>query len=398
MNVLLLNLGHGRYFTVLASRALKTRYTRAMRFFKAISALTLLVTAALVSTQAAPSSDGVYVGTLGSSAIVLKLETLAPEEVSATYYYRRIGRDIQLDGISRANGTFKLTEVKLPDREDFARLELTLQGTNLSGSWAELKGERRVYNIALRKANSSDFAALKLPSASALKKWMLENPLDALRFDMPLKAAKLETVAGKRVQWLMEPKSQTVFPSLLNASAAVNDALNVERYRIASDQLQCVIDDYEYTPKVSLYSSRLLSLNATATYYCGGAYPDYFEDNYTLDLKTAKVLMLEDLYRFTSVKMDLDPSSVGYLKYIEARTKVLLSLILKYGVTQGSIAGESKEGLGIDNGFSEPTWHLTAKGLVVRSSLPHVISAGEESYELPYSSLTQYLAPNSPLK
>ncbi len=399
MNVLLLSLGHDGHFTVLESRALKTRYTRAMRFFKTILAFALLSTAALVSTQAAPSSDGLYIGTLGSSQIVLKLETLAPEEVSATYYYRRIGRDIALDGSSRANGTFKLTEVSLPDREDFARLELTLRGANLSGTWTELKGKQRVYNVNLREAASSDFAVLKLPGTPALKKWMLENPLDALRFDAPLKSAKLETVAGKRVQWLMEPKSKTIFPSLPNASAAVKDALNVERYRVASVQLQCVVDDFSYGTQIKLYSNRLLSLSSSAESYCGGAHPDWFRDNYTLDLKTAKPLALEDLYRFTPVKMDVDPSSDGFTKYIEARAKVMQGLIIKkYGSLTENVGDECKAVYANDNGLSYLTWYLTPTGLVVQSSFAYVSRVCEDDFLLPYSSLMKYLVPNSPLR
>ena len=157
-----------------------------MRRLKTTLALALTVTTAvLVSSRAAPTRDGVYVGTLGSSAVVLKLETFSPDDVSATYYYRRVGRDIELNGSSKANGTFKLTEVTLPERNDFARLELTLSGANLSGTWAELKGKQRVYTVKLRKVMSSDFAAAKYPSTPAFKRWMLENPLDALRFDAP---------------------------------------------------------------------------------------------------------------------------------------------------------------------------------------------------------------------
>ena len=149
-----------------------------MSLFKTMLALALCVTAAAaLSTQAAPSSDGVYIGTLGSSAVVLKLETFSPDDVSATYYYRRVGRNIELSGLARSNNTFKLTEVTLPDREDYARLELTLSGANLSGTWAELKGKQRVYTVNLRKVMSSDLAAANYPNTPAFKRWTLESPL-----------------------------------------------------------------------------------------------------------------------------------------------------------------------------------------------------------------------------
>lgn len=371
-----------------------------MQIFKVMLALALPITAAaLVTIQAASGSDGVYVGTLGTSPIVLKLETFTADDVSATYYYRRVGRDIELNGSAKPNGTFKLTEVTLPERNDFARLELTLKGTSLSGTWAELKGKQRVYNVKLRKAIPSDFAAAKYPSTPAFKQWIFENPLDALRFDAPLKTAKLEVIGGKRVQWMTETKSKVTFPRLPRASAAVNNTLLLAHYRNASQALQCVLDDYQYNPKVSLYSSRLFSLSATAAYYCGGAHPDAFEDNYTLDLNTAKELTLEDLYRFTPVKIDLDPTSDGFTPYVEARAKVLEGLILsKYGSLLKGVDAECKDVYETENNLSYLTWYLTTKGLVVQSSLPHVAAACENSYELPYSSLTKYLAPNSALK
>lgn len=371
-----------------------------MQLLKTILALALAITAAaLVSTQAAPSSDGLYVGTVGTSQVVLKLETFSPDDVSATYYYRRIGRDIALGGLSRANGTFKLTEIALPSREDIARIELTLSGTNLNGTWAELKGKQRVYNIRLRKATAGDFAALKFPNTPAFKQWVAENPLDALRFDAPFKPAKLEMASGKRVQWMMETKSKVTFPRLPQASAAVNNALLLAHYRTASQALQCVLDDYQYNPKVSLYSSRLLSLSATAAYYCGGAHPDAFSDNYTLDLRTAKELTLEDLYRFTPVKIDLDANSDGFITYLQARAKVVQALILtQYRSMVRGIDAGCEDIYATDHNLSYLTWYLSAKGLVVQSSLPHVAAACENSYELPYSSLTKYLAPSSPLK
>lgn len=362
-------------------------------------ALAMPIAAALVSTQAAPSSDGVYVGTLGTSPIVLKLETFSPDDVSATYYYRRIGRDIALSGMGRANGTFKLTEVTLPAREDFARIELTLSGTTLSGSWAELKGKQRVYNVKLRKVTANDFTAAKFPSTPVFKQWTLEHPLDALRFDTPFKTAKLEVIGGKRVQWMMETKSKVTFPRLPQASIAVNNALLLAHYRTASQALQCVLDDYQYNPKIRLYSSRLFSVSATAAYYCGGAHPDAFSDNITLDLKTAQESTLEDLYRFTPVKIDLDPNSDGFTPYVEARAKVLEGLILnKYGSLLKGVDAECKDVYATDNNLAYLRWYLTAKGLVVQSSLAHVAAACENSYELPYSSLTTYLALGSPLK
>ena len=214
-----------------------------------------------------------------------------------------------------------------------------------------------------------------------------------------MKPAKLETISGKRVQWMTETNSNVVFARLPQASQSVNHALLLAHYRTAAMQLSCILDDFQYTPKVALYSSRMLSINGQITYYCGGAHPDAAQDNFTLDLRTAKELSLEDVYRFTPVAFNADPSTEGFAQYVEARAEVLAGLIVaKDGNLIKGLDGECKEVYATDNNLAFLTWYLSAKGLVVQSSLPHVAAACENSYELPYSSLTKFLAPNSPLR
>ena len=57
-----------------------------MRFLKILSVLF-----ALTSSAVAANTAGVYVGTLGKSAIVLKLEEASGTETYGSYYYRKNG-------------------------------------------------------------------------------------------------------------------------------------------------------------------------------------------------------------------------------------------------------------------------------------------------------------------
>ena len=95
----------------------------------------------------------------------------------------------------------------------------------------------------------------------------------------------------------------------------------------------------------------------------------------------------------------VDQSSQAYATYVEARARVLQGLITaKYGGMLKGLDAQCKEVYATDNNLSYLTWYLTPRGLVVESSLPHVATACENSYELPYSNLTKYLAVGSALR
>ena len=368
-------------------------------------ALWLLVVACLAlwiaTSRAASGVEGVYIGTLGGIPVVVNLENA---DGDGTYFYRRVGRDIILQG-KQNDGVLALTETDAYATER-ARLELKQNANGFNGTWSDLK-KSRVLPVTLRRVTSGDLSALKFPVTPEFRRWQQESPFDALRFDQPFKPSSTVNVSGKRVQWLIEPKSGVRFPRLPDMNLSVNTALSVEHYRIAANALQCPLekpDGFTYTPSLSLYSSRLFSVNASVDYYCGGAHPDNYEENTTLDLRTAKILRLEDLYRFVGgavpviQEKDYSPAQDVYDK---ARAAKLVALILKqYGTLTKGVDKECKmvydqeEG----NGLAYLTWYLTAKGLVVQSSFAHVAATCENSYTLPYSVLKPYLAPNSPLR
>jgi hypothetical protein len=370
-----------------------------MRFFKV-----LMVLFAFCSTALAASIDGVYVGTLGKSGIVLKLETGKDPPISGSYYYRNHAVDIRLEG--KINKAYvALSEFGSGTTEATASVFLSSAGNVLSGRWASVKQPKRFLAINLRRVTSKDLNTVKLPSTTMLNKWKLEQPYDYLRFDMVPKLVKTETVGGKKVQWWIEPKSKIVFFRLEGQSKAVNNALTDEHYRIANNNLDCLSSangDYSYTPKIALYSKRILSVSADVYYYCGGAHPDGGSENFNLDLETGKVLQLEDVYRFIAIPegLKIDPSdySEAYSKYQEARGAAVKKLILdQFGSFTTGIDKECSSAYDNET-FSYFSWYLTSKGVVLQSAFPHVAAACDNDFEFPYNTLTQYLAPNSPLK
>jgi hypothetical protein len=364
----------------------------------ALALVAVAFTAALLpSSRAQQREDGVFVGTIGSSAVVMTLNSYGDTDAFGYYYYRRVGRDIELSGSKRGT-TWTLTEragkVGEPDR---ATLSFSLTPGRVTGAWKDAKSGRSL-PVTLRAVTPSDLTALKLGGAQS-NTWARGNPYEALRFDAPFKVSSTQTLAGKRAQWVTEPKSGVRLPRLPGESAAVNDALQLEHLKAANAALSCILDDYEHSAKLELYSGRLVSVSATTGFYCGGAHPDNSNDNFTVDLQSVRTLEIEDLYRFTGVKRETNPERDGFEAYAQARAATVRKLILAQdGTLLKGLDPSCKEVYDDNSALTYFTWYLTPRGLVVQSSLPHVAAACEKDYLLPYAALRAYLAPNSPLR
>ncbi len=370
-----------------------------MNFLKIFTVIVLST-----SIASAASMDGVYLGTLGKTAIALKLETDKNSAVTASYYYRNHAIDIRLEG-KVSKSVVSLSEFGSDRTGVTAKMSLKNAGNTFTGSWASVKQPKKLLPINLHRVTSKDLSTIKLPNTALLNKWKLEQPFDYLRFNTPAKLVKTETVNGKKVQWWLEPKSKIEFLRLPGESKTVNDVLNDWHYSTAISDLECLSSgngEYSYTPKVMLYSKQILSVAASVSYYCGGAHPDNGAENLNLDLSTGKDLQTEDVYRFVPIPegLKIDPSdySEAYGKYQETRGAAIKKLILAEFGTFTKALDKECSGIYQDETFSYFSWYLTSRGVVIQSDFPHVAAACESEFELPYQTLTQYLAPNSPLK
>ena len=373
-------------------------YTVPMRLIPLLTAIL-----GLASSSLAAKIEGVYVGTLGKTNVVFKLEKPNETDLSGVYFYRNHARDIQLSG-TLSGSSLTLDEHGLYAAQSNAKLSLKVQETGFSGTWTDLKSGKSLL-LTLRAVTPADLNALKLPSTPLLRKWKLEEPYEYLRFDAPLKASRFEKFNGKNVQWWLEPRSKISFFKLTRESKAVNDALTDEHYLMASNALQCPNDSddgFTFDPKIVLYSKRILSVTGQVYYDCGGAHPDGYSENLTLDLQTGTVLKLEDLYRFAAVQKGLnlqkqEPFEL-FSSYTQARAVVLKKLILEVQSFTTDSDTDCRDLYETGDVFQFITWYLTPEGLIVQPSFPHVAAVCENDFLLPYAKLKPYLAVNSPLK
>jgi hypothetical protein len=358
----------------------------------------------LASSSLAAKIEGVYAGTLGQTNVVFKLEKPGGTDLSGAYFYRNHARDIQLDGML-SGSSLMLEEHGLYGAQSKAKLELKPEPNGFSGTWTNRKSGK-VLPVKLHAVTPAELNAVKLPNTPLLRKWKLEEPYEYLRFDTPLKAMNLEKVNGKNVQWWLEPRSKISFFRLAAQSKAVNDTLTDEYFQMASNALQCPNDSedgFTFDPKIVLYSKRILSMTASVFYDCGGAHPDGYSENLTLDLQSATVLKLEDVYRFSAIPKGLNVQTEQpfelFSGYTQARAVVLKKLILQeFKTFTTDPDADCKDLYETGDVFQFITWYLTPEGLIVQSSFPHVAAVCEKDFLLPYSKLKPYLAVNSPLK
>jgi hypothetical protein len=374
-------------------------YTVPMRLIPLLTAIL-----ALASSGLAAKIEGVYIGTLGQTNVVFKLEKPGGTDVDGAYFYRKFSRDIQLNG-TLSGSSLVLQERGLYGAESKAKLNLKAEANGFSGLWTDAKSGKSL-PVRLRTVTPADLNAMKLPNTSLLRKWKRSEPYEYLRFDAPLKSAKLEKINGKNVQWWLEPRSGMAYFRLAEQSKAINDALTDEQYGMASSALQCPNDGpdgFSYTPRIALYSQRFLSVTGPAYYDCGGAHPDGYNANLTLDFTTGKVLNLEDAYRFVPVPQGLNLQTQEpfelFSTFTLARAAVLKKLISQEvkSFSQG-LDVACDDVYQSEDVFQFITWFLSPEGLVVQSSLPHVAAACENDFLLPYSKLKSFLTTGSPLK
>jgi hypothetical protein len=383
---------------------------------------------ALTPGLAAQRTDGAYIGTLGSSVIVVRFDTGgtslgsgARADVYADYHKRAGGKDVRWVG-SRQGDTWTLTGLRVaragplvtsPDRSwtldriiqqntrpSSLRVTLRFASGTVTGTWTDLEIKGSSLPIRLRRATQKDLNALKLGGVQT-NAWVNANPYAALRFDAGFKLASTQTVDGKRVKWLVEPKSGVRLPRLPGERAEVNDLLQLEHLKAADAILACSTKAHQYDTTLGVYTGQLFSMGAKVDGLCNRppAFMDVGNENITIDLKHARKLELSDLYRFTNLPVARDPLSTEFVEYQNA-VWVTLEHVLR---TQNRTLPEGIDASCLNaypanNPFKlrKLAWFLTPTGLAIHSRLRG--APCENNFTLPYARLRSYLAPNSPLR
>jgi len=328
----------------------------------------------------AQAADGVHVysGMLGEMPIVVEMDLSNPAEVQGRYFYQKYLTDLPIYGNLQGQD-LQLTED--PDDKsvkDFPKLHLRPKGKNgWQGLWQGAQD-----NILAIELMENDIPA---PADTAEPGWQAiyhKSLYDYLRLQgLPLKAGKIETVMGHTLQWWTEPVSNlSMFEITSGYSAEERQRINRQlRARLWDDVVNyndCLLGSrrryayYNQTVTPHLLSPGVVSIGVVSRFYCG-ALPDLDDTPLNFDVKSGKLLTLEDVLWVGQGKVlhnDASEDPVGVEAYTDYRQKQLIPWLvdqLKAIAPQAMQKPTSEDGCD----YSDPDiwkyafWRFTPKGI-----------------------------------
>ncbi|MEQ1512672.1 MAG: hypothetical protein ABL934_08350 [Lysobacteraceae bacterium] len=343
---------------------------------------TMAVCALLLSCVAslAQAQTQVWEGTLGKSSIVVKLD--APDDgggINGQYFYRRHRHGIDLTGSRAADGSLALEEqIYVEGDQGRSRWELKHGDEMVVGEWI---GKDRRLPIRLRKVSISTLPATEDPALADMRE---RDPYLFLQLQgLPLKAGKLETVGGYRLQWWREPTSEVeLFRVISGYPEARLPAINLALARAQWKQIQSYLDctasslsDYASTTTLRYIGKDALSVSLYTDYYCGGAHPDFGDGPLNLDPRTGRELALEDVLWLGKGAPPAygDGDNQAWYDY---RNEVFAPWV---AVQMGKLypkefSGEANEDCSyeMEDIWDFPTWYITRKGVYLGAIFPRV--------------------------
>jgi hypothetical protein len=201
------------------------------------------------------------------------------------------------------------------------------------------------------------------------------------------------------IQYALSPVGYTQirFPRL----TAYKDITTMNRVNAQLDELSkefgCPAphgkdDWYKVISRVEYAAKDILSIYASANYYCGGPYPTNDANmSLTFDLRTGKKVQFAELFKSYDVNKD-QILKVIFARQL-ARTKKLLAAGKK--TDESSNCEENSDLFTLEIlQDSEYAYNFSEKGLVVQPQWPHVVEACAERVTIPYQQLMEFAAPN----
>ena len=341
---------------------------------------TLTACALLLMSFVSDAQAQVWEGTVGKSPVVMTLDPAAAEP-SGEYFYRKHRHGIELSGTRAADGSIALEEwTRSPDAgSGRAHWQLaSITGDTLTGEWI---GSDKRLPIRLRRV-----AAATLPETGdpALAELRANDPYRFMQLHgMTLKANKLETVGDYRLQWWREPRSGIeLFRVVSGYPAAKLPAINLSLARKQWQEVQSYLDctaslmsDHESSATLRYIGRDALSVSLFASYYCGGAHPDFGDGPINLDPHTGRELALEDVLWLGKGTPPLygDGNNQVWFDY---RTQVFAPWVAEQmrKLYPEDVAGRSEDECSYDMSefWDFPTWYITAKGVYIGAIFPRV--------------------------
>ena len=269
-----------------------------------------------IPVAAAHAAGPVWRGTVGDAAVVVELDPQG-EPVSGRYFYTRYLRDITLES-AEPGKTLHLHEKAEGDTKAAEWMLDTSTTGELHGDWSGADGR----HLPIRLTRF-DATKVRDPERAQL---LHDNPYEYLRIaKLRLEPGVLQTVGDYRLQWFDEPHTEVSLFQVVSGypdtvRLRINRVLRARHWQMVNDAIGCVSEsngDYQSTATLRRIDARILSVSLFASYYCGGAHPDFGDSPLNLDPRTGRELDLEDvlwLGKGTPPRSN-GPTEDAYFKY-----------------------------------------------------------------------------------
>ena len=351
----------------------------------------------------------VYTGTVGKSPIVLELSANGSE---GRYFYQKYRSDLVLTG-QKEGDTLILDEGSQSDNEGKSLPQIRLQPNpdGWSGEWTSPQG--KVLKVELQQAKLPPVSAETLPYLVRLHD---KAPYEYLRLQgLELKQGRTETFMGYTLQWWGEPQTNMEGFEVVSGYTAetrqrLNQHLMARLWQGVVGHFGCYVDGkrgyFSQGIQPLWMTSSVMSATISFDYYCGGAYPDQYNEALNLDTRTGQVLTLDDVLwvgqgrplHFEQTYDYDEPSSESSDAYFDYRSKELapwlVAQLLKLYPKEMTTTpeGENECGYNDDYPWRYPDWYFTEKGIKLEPSFPHVAAVCRNIGwgVLPYSLIKQH--------
>ena len=322
----------------------------------------------------AQSITKMFRGYISGAPIQITL-TRTGDNLSGTYLYTRIGKDLKLAGTIDAGGNFKLKESDTTGKTTGEFSGKWIEAANANG--ASLEGE-------WRKPNS-------------------KNTLGFIAVEQVIEFTNGAKFVSKNFAENNKPKRFTIsaeYPEISGVSAGTMAKFNelsktlsmasVAEFR--KNMMAQTKEDLSYLPAgmsnyldigygIEWATNDVISVQFLNSFFAGGVHPNYYTSTLNFDLKSGKEITLADLFQ---------PNS-GYLKAISDYSIADLKTRLSDMSDDDWIA----TGAGAD-AENYKSWNLTKKGLMITFDQYQVAAyaAGPQTVIIPYSKLKGILRTN----
>jgi len=326
-----------------------------------------------------------FEGSIGTTLGLQMKLTREGERLAGSYYYKKIGKKIDLKGTVDKEGHLTLLESDPNGKQTgvFSGLWKADQDgmITISGNWSQPEGQKKtafsVHEEPIAFSGGVEIVARRIKENNKKLKYAIDVDYPQLtgvtapnveRFNQTVRGLVAKKVAEFKKEMAAPEVDETETESQMDPEAPGSDLGIGYTIALARDDLVSVLFDI-------------------GGYYSGAAHPNSYSETVNFDLKSGKKLKLGDLFKPGAKYLH---TISGYcVKDLKRQSKEKNSLLEDSTIASG--AGPSETNF--------KSWTITRKGLEITFDAYQVgpYAAGPQTVLIPYAALKEIAKPDGML-